>query len=55
MQKAMDYKQIGRKIRELRTAAGVTQAKLASAIGCSVQHLSGIEHGRNPISFELFV
>ena len=55
MQKSMDYKKIGNKIRDLRIASGVTQTKLANAIGCSVQHLSAVEHGRNPISFELFI
>ena len=55
MQKSMDYKKIGNKTRDLRTASGITQTKLANAIGCSVQHLSAVEHGRNPISFELFI
>ncbi|PHP68625.1 transcriptional regulator [Zhengella mangrovi] len=36
----------GRKMREMRTARGVTQKEMAAAIGVSPAYLSALEHGR---------
>jgi len=44
----MDNKKLlGKRIKELRKAAGITQEKLAELIGIETTSLSGIESGRH--------
>lgn len=43
----MDYRLIGRRIREERKKLGLTQDALARKVGISVNFLSLIENGRN--------
>ena len=46
--KIMDIKiLLGRRIREYRTKAGLTQSQLAEKIGIDDKHLSNIERGKN--------
>ena len=40
-------KQLGKRIKQLRKQAGLTQEKLAELIGIETGSLSGIESGRN--------
>jgi transcriptional regulator with XRE-family HTH domain len=44
---------VGRKVRELRQAAKLSQRELASRVGVSFPHISKIEAGREPASTEL--
>ncbi len=41
----VNYKIIGKNIREMRSARGVTQAELAEKVSLSVQFISYIENG----------
>lgn len=42
--------ELGRKIKNARSALGLTQAKVAQAIGVSMQQVQKYENGRNRIS-----
>lgn len=42
----------GRRIRFLREQAGISQSKFALMIGMNQAYLSGIENGRQNISFD---
>lgn len=52
---AIDYKDIGQRIREKRIAKGLTQEKLSELIGVGPSHMSHIEGGSTVPSFEVFV
>lgn len=41
----MDYKKIGKRIKEYREKAGLTQEELSEIIGCSTTYISVIERG----------
>ncbi len=41
-----DDRRLGREMREMRQAAGITARKVAKAMGISPAHLSDMEHGR---------
>lgn len=43
----MLQKKLGRRIAELRRDQGLTQERLAEAIGCSVEFISLVERGIN--------
>ena len=45
-----DQKAIGRAVRQLRTAAGLTQAELAERAGIAFETVSRVESGREPPS-----
>ena len=47
---AIDYKRIGRNIREVRHMRGLTQDKLAEKIEMSSNHISHVEIGTSPVS-----
>ena len=55
MQNEFDYLTIGRSIRQIRIASGITQTELANALKCSMKHLSNLENGRKTISLEMLV
>ncbi|MBQ3803175.1 MAG: helix-turn-helix transcriptional regulator [Oscillospiraceae bacterium] len=50
-----DYKQIGRRIREERLAAGISQADLAELADVSPQYISLVENGRKQLSLTVLV
>lgn len=52
---SFDYKEVGRNIKKFRTAAGLSQAKLAEAVHISIKHLSKIENGHYKSHFHNFV
>lgn len=52
---SLDYKQIGKRIKEQRQAMGLTQEKLAEAVGIGIQHLSKIENGKTKLSLSVLV
>jgi len=47
---AVDYKRIGRNIREVRHLRGLTQDVLAEKTGLSSNHISHVEIGSSPVS-----
>ena len=51
----MNAKEIGKRIKELRKAHGLTQAQLAAQAGTTLNHLGKIEVGMKVPSLELFV
>ena len=55
MPRPYDHDKLGPMIKQCRMQAGLTQAELAFAIGCSEEHLSRIENGRKTISFDALV
>ena len=52
---AIDYADIGRRIKEKRTEKGLTQDKLSEQIGIGPSHMSHIESGTTVPSFEVFI
>ena len=45
MQDRLDYRAIGRRVRELRTSSGLTQEELAEKIDVSASFVGHIERG----------
>lgn len=52
---AIDYADIGRRIKEKRMEKGLTQEKLSELIGVGPSHMSHIEGGTTVPSFEVFL
>lgn len=52
---AIDYADIGRRIKQKRIERGFTQEKLSELIGIGPSHMSHIEGGTTVPSFEVFV
>lgn len=48
----MDYQRLGRQVRALRLRQGMTQERLAEAVGLSVPYVSRIECGSRKASLE---
>ena len=51
----LNYKQLGRRIKEVRKMRNMTQMELSELAGISEPHLSRIETGTKRVSFETFV
>ena len=52
MQDHLDYRAIGRRVRDLRIASGLTQEELAEMVGISVSFVGHIERGEKKFSLE---
>lgn len=52
---AIDYKDIGQRIRHCRIKRGLTQEKLAELIGVGSSHMSHLESGKTVPSMEVFI
>lgn len=52
---AVDYKDIGQRIKAKRIEKGLTQEKLSELIGVGPSHMSHIESGSTVASFEVFI
>lgn len=52
---AIDYKDIGQRIKEKRIGKGLTQENLSELIGVGPSHMSHIESGTTMPSFEVFI
>ncbi len=52
---AIDYKDIGQRIKQVRQQNGLTQEKLSEKIGVGPSHMSHIESGKTVPSFEVFI
>ena len=49
-----DIVESGKRIKEMRKKAGLTQAELAEKLGISPDGMSSIERGKNGVSVDLF-
>ena len=52
---AIDYKDIGHRIKDKRIERGLTQEKLSELVGIGPSHMSHIESGSTVPSFEVFI
>lgn len=52
---AIDYKDIGQRIKQKRVERGLTQERLSELVGIGPSHMSHIESGSTVPSFEVFV
>lgn len=52
---AIDYADIGQRIKAKRTEKGMTQEKLSELVGIGPSHMSHIESGSTVPSFEVFI
>lgn len=52
---AVDYRDLGNRIRSKREIKGLTQAELAAKSGLSTQHISNVENARSKIGLEKLV
>lgn len=52
---AIDYADIGQRIKQRRIELGLTQEKLSELIGVGPSHMSHIESGTTVPSFEVFI
>ena len=55
MERTIDYKQVGRRLKELRQQEGLTQSQLAEVVGCSDGFVSQVERGICNPSLEFLV
>ncbi len=52
---AIDYKDIGQRIKEKRIEKSLTQEKLSELVGVGPSHMSHIESGSTVPSFKVFI
>lgn len=52
---AIDYVDIGQRIKQKRIARGMTQEKLSELVGIGPSHMSHIEGGKTVPSLEVFI
>lgn len=55
MQFEVDYNKVGQRIRTARLTRNLTQAELASMVGCSNNHLSHVETGQTKVSLSMLL
>ena len=48
----IDYKEVGKRIRNFREVRGLTRAVLAQRLGMSEQHLEDVEAGKKQLTQE---
>ncbi len=53
--KNIDYKKLGLRIKEVRTAQNLTQENLAERVGCFVSHISNIENSHTKASLNILL
>ncbi|KAB1437890.1 helix-turn-helix domain-containing protein [Candidatus Galacturonibacter soehngenii] len=51
----IDYKKLGLRIKEVRTAQNLTQENLAERVGCFVSHISNIENSHTKASLNILL
>lgn len=49
---AIDYKDLGKRIKTRREASGYSQAELADKVELSTQHISNIENAKSKVSLD---
>ena len=55
MADSLNYRAIGERVTKFRKSAGLTQEKLAEAVGVGIQHISKVETGKSSLSLELLI
>ena len=55
MLQKIDYELLGRKIKQLRTSAGITQEALAEMVSCNTSHISNIENNYTKASLNVLL
>lgn len=53
--KNIDFDSIGKKLKEIRIAKGLTQEYIANAVDVNTSHISNIENGRVKISLTTLI
>lgn len=51
----METKAVGMRIKQARENANITQAELAAAVGCTMQHIGAIERGVKTPRLDTFI
>lgn len=51
----IDYRAIGKRVREQRKAQGISQEKLAEKVNISPPHMSNIENGKTKFSMQVLI
>lgn len=51
----MDTKAVGMRIKQARENANITQAELAAAVSCTMQHIGAIERGIKTPRLDTFI
>ena len=51
----MDYRSIGKNIQKRRNALGITQERLAEAVGISVSYMGAVEQGKKLPKLKIFI
>ena len=51
----LNYKEIGKRVRNFRQSSGLSQEQLAEKVDISVTHMSHIETGHTKLSLAVFV
>lgn len=55
MRKVADYEKMGKRLKEARRKADVTQVQLAAACDCDPKHISAVENGNKHPSLDLLL
>lgn len=55
MLQKIDYKTLGKRIKDLRIAAGLTQDNLAEIVSCNTSHISNIENCHTKVSLNVLL
>lgn len=51
----IDYTSIGQRVKQVRLQKGITQERLAEAVGVGVTHISHLETGSAMVSLKVFL
>ena len=49
----LDYKKVGKKMKELRSSLGITQERVAKDLGCTIAFVSNVENNRVKINLRV--
>lgn len=49
----LDYKKVGKKMKELRSSLGITQERVAKDLGCTIAFVSNVENNRAKINLRV--
>ncbi len=55
MQQEIDYAKLGKKIKEMRLKAGLTQDNLAEMVSCNTSHISNVENNHTKVSLNVLL
>lgn len=55
MQQEIDYKELGRRIKQIRQSQNLTQDNLAELVSCNTSHISNIENNHTKVSLNVLL